>query len=381
MKPAVQWWSNAPHCPSGYGVQTRSVVERLAAHGYKVSVSANYGVQGMGVTHPVHDIPIYPAGYDEYSQDLIGAHYQDWKRQTGLPTVLITLYDSWVLTAPSLAECDAILSWMPVDHQPCPPKVADWAARDMVTPVAMSKYGQSELQGRGIDAHYIPHTVEATFQPAKGGGKLMSVPDGAFVVMMNAANKGTAPARKAWSENFLALSAFMRRHDDVYAYIHTEAKTPFGIDLAALQDAAGIAKDRMVFPDPYAMRMSLYNDTHLAKMYTRADVLLAVSLGEGFGVPTIEAQACGTRVIGSDWAATPELMSDDCLLVEGQPEWDGSQLAWWFRPHVASIAAALEEMYQTKRGSSQRCISKASEYRADKVILPSWGPLIESAVR
>lgn len=379
MKPAVQWWSNAPHVPSGYGVQTKSVVERLAADGYKVSVSANYGVRGLGVTHPVHDIPIYPEGYDDYSQDLIGAHYQDWKQQTGLPTVLVTLFDSWVLKAPSLDECDAILSWTPIDHQPCPPKVAAWCARENVTPVAMSLFGQQQLAHRGIDAAYIPHTVEPTFRPSKGGSRLMDVPKDAFVVMMNAANKGTAPTRKAWSENLLALAMFMKRHDDVYVYVHTEAKTPFGIDLPALQDAVGIPKERLIFPDPYSMRMALYTDEHLAKMYTRADVLLAVSLGEGFGVPCIEAQACGTRVIGGDWTATPELLADDCWLVEGQPEWDHSQLAWWHRPHVASIVEKLELAYQ-QPGHSKLCVEKASQYAADRVILDSWRPLIDGAV-
>jgi glycosyltransferase involved in cell wall biosynthesis len=94
-------------------------------------------------------------------------------------------------------------------------------------------------------------------------------------------------------------------------------------------------------------------------------------------VPTVEAQACGTRVIGSDWAATPELLSDDCLLVEGQPEWDHSQLAWWFRPNVKSMVAALEEMYG-QRGQSQKCISKAAEYRPEKV-LPEWEIALEVA--
>ena len=379
MKPAVQWWSNAPHVPSGYGVQTRSVVERLAADGYRVSVSANYGVQGIGVTHPVGDIPMYPEGYDDYSQDLIGAHYQDWKEQTGLPTVLVTLFDSWVLTAPSLAECDAVLAWTPVDHMPVPKKVAESCSRPFITPVAMSRFGKQALEDRGIEAAYIPHTVEATFRPSKGGSRLMAVPKDAFVVMMNAANKGSAPARKAWSENFLALSMFMKRHDDVYAYIHTEAKTPFGLDLPALQEASGIPKDRLIFPNPYSMRMALYNDEHLAKMYTRANVLLAVSLGEGFGVPTIEAQACGTRVIGSDWTATPELLAEDSWLVEGQPEWDGAQLSWWFRPHVGSIVEALEAAYANP-GHSKQAVEKASEYRADDIILPSWTALINDAV-
>lgn len=375
MKPAVQWWSNAPHIPSGYGVQTKSVIERLAADGYQISVAANFGVRGISAIHPAGNIHMYPEGYDQYSQDVIGAHYQDWKRRTGLPTVLVTLFDVWVLNAPSLDECDEIVSWVPIDHQPAPPSVVQWLRKPNVRAVAMSKYGQEQLLNKNVDADYVPHTIESVFRPAKGGGKLMSVPDDAFVVMMNAANKGNSPARKAWSENFLALSVFMKKHPDVFAYIHTEAKASFGIDLPALRDAAGIDKDRMVFANPYAMRMGGYEDTDLARMYSRADVLLAVSLGEGFGVPCIEAQACGTRVIGSDWAATPELLSDDCWVTEGQPEWDPAQLAWWFRPHVGSIVEALEQSYQS-RGRSQRSISKAEEYRADKVILPSWRPLL-----
>ncbi len=57
----------------------------------------------------------------------------------------------------------------------------------------------------------------------------------------------------------------------------------------------------------------------LAALYSAADVLLAPSYGEGFGVPTVEAQACGTRVIGSGWAATADLVAEDGWLVEGQP--------------------------------------------------------------
>jgi hypothetical protein len=380
MRPAVQWWSNAPHCPTGYGVQTRTVVEYLARNGWDISVSANYGVQVVPVEHQVPDGPairVYPAGHDNYSQDVIAAHYHNYREEVGRRTVLVTLYDTWVLKNPNLSKVDHILSWTPVDHMPMPPAVLAWGRQPNVTPVAMTRFGLSEFEKRDVEAIYIPHTVEPVFKPSKGGGALMQAPDDAFVVMMNAANKGAAPPRKAWSENFMAMSVFMKNHPDVFFYVHSEAKTPFGIDLVALQDALGMDKSRVMFPDQYAYRMSFYDDKALAKMYSRADVLLAVSLGEGFGVPTVEAQACGTRVIGSDWAATPELLSDDCLMVEGQPEWDHSQLAWWFRPNVKSMVAALEEMYG-QRGQSQKCISKAGEYRPEKV-LPEWEIALEVA--
>jgi glycosyltransferase involved in cell wall biosynthesis len=243
----------------------------------------------------------------------------------------------------------------------------------------MSKHGQEALAKRDIDSVYIPHTVEKVFAPTDGGGAVMQVPDDHFVVMMNAANKGIAPTRKAFTENLLAMSAFMKAHDDVSLYLHTELHMSGGINLPELIEHCGLPKERIHAPNAYAYRMGGYTDSDLAAMYSRADVLLAVSMGEGFGIPTIEAQACGTRVIGSNAAATPELLADDCWAVEGQPEWNPMQSAFWFRPHIRPIVDALEEAYNAPRGPSQQCIEKAKEYAAETVVKRDWFPMLEAA--
>jgi glycosyltransferase involved in cell wall biosynthesis len=268
---------------------------------------------------------------------------------------------------------------VPIDHLPVPPPVAAWCANPNVKPIAMSKFGQEQLAKRDVESVYIPHTIEDIFRPTPDPDSTLPIPEDAFVVMMNAANKGGGGghARKAWSENFLAMGMFMKRHPDVYFYVHTEAQCSAGIDLMSLAQAAGIDGERLSWPAQYSYRMGHFDEGALARLYTRADVLLAASMGEGFGIPVIEAEACGTRVIVSNFSAQPELASADSWLVDGQPIWNPPQQSFLFTPHVGSIVDALEEAYRADRGKSQVAISKAGEYNADRVFKQSWRPLIK----
>ncbi len=56
-------------------------------------------------------------------------------------------------------------------------------------------------------------------------------------------------------------------------------------------------------------------DEDLPALYTGARALLAVSLYEGFGLPVLEAMACGTAVITSDLSSLPEVAGTAGILV------------------------------------------------------------------
>jgi glycosyltransferase involved in cell wall biosynthesis len=54
----------------------------------------------------------------------------------------------------------------------------------------------------------------------------------------------------------------------------------------------------------------------LPGVYADADLLLMPSLHEGFGLPALEAMACGTPVIASNQGSLPEVVGEAGLLVE-----------------------------------------------------------------
>jgi glycosyltransferase involved in cell wall biosynthesis len=54
----------------------------------------------------------------------------------------------------------------------------------------------------------------------------------------------------------------------------------------------------------------------LIPLYNAADVLVHPSLYEGFGLPPLEAMACGTPIVSSNRSSLPEVVGDAGILVE-----------------------------------------------------------------
>jgi len=374
--------SNTPGAPTGYGQQGEYLVERMLRHGMKVAALSNYGLEGSVTELKIGNkkIPHYPRGLAPYSDDVIPYHHAHHRQgKENLPHCVFTLYDVWVYQNPQLKKLP-IVSWTPLDHITLPPKVRAFLEQDNVEPITMSPHGQRQLAEAGIASNYIPHGVDTkVFKPTPTVNgiptkQFMGIRDDQFLVGMVAANKANGIIhRKAFAENLMAFSVLSKEYPDAVLYIHSEpTKIMNGFDLNNLIQATGIDKDKVIFPDPMQLRYGYPQET-LAALYTAFDVLLAPSYGEGFGVPTIEAQACGTRVIGSNWAATKDLVAKDGWLVQGFPFWDEAQSAWFQIPAVSSIVEALRFAYQ-ERGHSQTSLEFAKQFDADKVWKEKWIP-------
>ena len=380
------WFSNAPWAPTGYGTQTRQVVSRMVSDGHKIVVAANYGLEATQSNW--EGIEVWPKGFDAYSNDVVGPYLVDWARQhPELPNVIFTLYDVWPLKGTAWDE-HRVVSWVPIDHLPAPPEVVNFLAKPNVLPIAMSKFGLDQINRAGLDARYIPHAIDTQqiYKPTavidlgqgpKTGRQIMGVPEDAFVVMMNAANKGVLPTRKAFAEQLLAFALFSQRHSDAVLYLHTERFGAMGgIPLDPLLKAVGLDASRVFFVNQYAYRVGI-PDQVVAALYSSADVLLSASLGEGFGLGVIEAQACELRCIVNGFSSQQELVTDESFIVEGQPWWDPAQASWFHTPSVPALVSALENAYQKghERASEARKWVEHT-YDADTVFQASWRPLL-----
>lgn len=370
----ILWASNAPWAPSGYGGQTLQVVRRLKAAGHDIAVAANYGLQARVMIDEelLPGVPILPSQYDGIGNDILPAHFSAWAE--GEPALLITLYDVWPYQRERFRDIN-LASWVPVDHYPVPPVVADWC-REHDT-IAMSRFGQERLAATDITSTYIPHAIERVFSPVADARTQLGWDDDRFVVVINAANKGSAPMRKAWSEMFGAMGIFMATHPDVRLHLHTERLGAQAPDLQQILDSWNVDPKRVEWTPQYRLKIGQIEPADIARLYSAANVLLATSRGEGFGVPVIEAQACGLPVIVSNWTAQPELVGGGWL-ADVQPDWDPVQSAFFCTPIISSIVSKLELAYEARGDETIRAaaIAKAAEYDADKVFDEAWVPFI-----
>jgi glycosyltransferase involved in cell wall biosynthesis len=73
--------------------------------------------------------------------------------------------------------------------------------------------------------------------------------------------------------------------------------------------------DRQAAPDIDVHHRGHVDDRELAALYAHAAIFVYPSTYEGFGLPVLEAMACGAPVIASDASGIPEAAGDAALLV------------------------------------------------------------------
>jgi glycosyltransferase involved in cell wall biosynthesis len=99
-------------------------------------------------------------------------------------------------------------------------------------------------------------------------------------------------------------------------------------------------------------------DADLPDLYAAARVFAYPSLYEGFGIPPLEAMACGTPVVASTAGAFPEVLGDAALLVDPLDE--------------AALADALRAAADDHGALRRRGLERAAHYSWRRAAAETW---------
>jgi len=386
--------SNSFWARSGYGVQGASLLPRLAElpefGGTPGSEKGRSNIAGFfwyglaGGTQNFNGFHCYPGVGDPYGNDVIGAHMRDWGANW-----LVSLIDVWVMNDTVNKVKPALWTpWLPIDHDPVPQRVLDCLAGAHL-PLTYAKWGHKMLTDAGVANHYIPHGVEPTIYKvipdrakiAEFKRRLTGI-DNAHLSVMVSANKGF-PDRKWFQGQLRAWAEFAKDKPNARLYLHTEPTPMYGgLDLMGYAQMLGI-REKTIFVDRYKNAMG-YPPEYLSLVFNAADVLLQVSMSEGFGIPLIEAQACGCPVITTNFSAMPELVRWGHL-VDVQEMVLTPMMAFQALPSARHMVQQMQRLYESwevcggdwpisKRLRTSKAIH--DEYDWDAIVRDQWAPLV-----
>jgi FkbM family methyltransferase len=379
----IAFMSNSPWTFTGYANQTALFVPRLQKAGHDMAIISVWGHEGTPIAW--NGVQVFGKSVHPYAQDIMHSHAETWKADA-----MISLMDAWVVEPEGMMGTRWV-PWFPVDSEPLPKRIYN-NVKQAYDRIVFSKFACQQLDAAGLDYTYIPHGVNTNvFKPLDRAAcrETMKLPADKFIVGMVAANKGNPP-RKAFHPQIAAFAALKAKYSDCVLYLHTLDGTRGYevVDLRPYIEALGLKygyafKDDpadldVIFADQYGLALG-YPDEQMAMLYNAMDVHVLVSMGEGFGIPILEAQACGTPVIVGDWTSMSELCFSGYKVAksDAEPIYNNLQ-SFWYLPHASAIAELLEKSYHNKGVERYRTWARegALEYDADLITEKYWLPYL-----
>ncbi|WAL62762.1 glycosyltransferase family 4 protein [Thermocoleostomius sinensis] len=231
-------------------------------------------------------------------------HLAYWLQKQRQPTI-VTCHDIINLTQPETYKGRAQYPWLSMSIW----KYAIWGMHKASHVVSVSSYTADEVvQWLGLDRSritVIPNAVDEKFRvlptdEIRAFRQQQGIAADTFCLL----NVGSNHIRKNVSTILEVVALLKSRGLPIHFW---KAGTDFNteqqqfIQAHQLQDCVSYVGE----PD----------DRALVQLYNAADVLVAPSLSEGFGLTVLEAMACGTPVIASNVTSLPEVVGEAGYLV------------------------------------------------------------------
>ena len=383
----ILWKSAYRGMHTGYGQQSALILPRLKALGHEPAVSITWGECG----HPSYwnGIPILGcSGYTENGEDTVGGDYNAWGAD-----LLITFMCTWRIVNPPMWTNLRTLHLMNVDCKPM-----SWGDYIVIAdtggmPAATSRAGWEIMRAGGktdrrpndlrepLDPLYLPHGIDLqVYKPVSARQRTelredMNLQD-KFVVGMNFHNNDRHPDRKNIQRQLRAYAEFHVEHPDSHLLIHAIDRLPDGYTLPVMLSYYGLEAGKdYEFTDGYLMAGGHIQPAQMAEWYQVQDVYLGAG-NEGFGLPGLEAQACGTPAILLDAGSGPELAGEHNWLVTGEAEFVQPHRADWLRASAESVRSALEDAYVASGSRREAVAEHAKAWDINRIVREHWEPAL-----
>jgi len=176
-----------------------------------------------------------------------------------------------------------------------------------------SQFSKSDIIGvYGIDRkkiEVIPLSVSAAYRPEADPARLEAVREQFGIRRKFVLYSGNFKAHKNVSALIDAFAQMVKLED--LELVLVSPKTAGYAEIRGLAEKLGVL-GRVIFTD------RVTEEETMRALYSAAGLFVMPSLYEGFGLPPIEAMACGTPVVCSNATSLPEVVGDAAVLVDAR---------------------------------------------------------------
>jgi D-inositol-3-phosphate glycosyltransferase len=335
----ILWGSEQATRPTGYGIVTRNLVKRLVERGHEV-FTMGWDYNGEDFVHEEGWTMVHSgiSGYGservagEKSPTVLDIHLHRLK-----PDCYVSLIDPWFI-APAVVSTNSMeipyIAYLPIDGYPIS---SAWAGifKMLHTPLWMSRFGQKlmvEFAEKNIRAdpvferyenspgQFLYHGVELDlFHPIDEETKQAIRNNMGFQFDFAFLSVARNTNRKQIPRLLEAFALFLSRlkpeaRETVGLVLHcgdpTDSFGSGGWDLPSIINDFGLDKN-VVFSDTSSNPLHGMSRKEMGLLFQACDVHVMATGGEGFGIPSAEAMACGLPIIVPDNSTGPELVGDN----------------------------------------------------------------------
>jgi glycosyltransferase involved in cell wall biosynthesis len=250
-------------------------------------------------------------------------------------------------------------------------------------------YAQKIYQKAGIfPSPYFPHGFDPDiFYPGnrEAAKKRLGWTHTEPTILMLGTNYQSSPKEKRLRKhtdrkNFIggiqAFSLTLKHKPDLKLYLHTNSYGAINlIEEVDKLDLSGsvILADLETPVGRTNVSINSASQQHIADLYRASNLLLFPSLGESFGVPILEAQACGLPVITTDAGPMPELVyTGTAVKAAPHPTYPG-----WGIPDTSELSQAI--LKWTDNNNAKEISQKVQVFSAPAIIQRHLLPILNTA--